>query len=177
MRTEGILLSAARSRPVPSFAPALLPGARFRPGPLRNLPSPAYLSELLSTGDARSLGVALMMVMRDAFDPSMLEDIPLRRQCNAMRDAVLPRGAMRQRAILECFARGEAKSLGDTLGLLITLLVDHPQRDALRGFAAQLFLRDSEPAEEIRRNPLVAAMLAGLGLFPKAPPPTLSTLQ
>ncbi|VVD90883.1 hypothetical protein PCA20602_01619 [Pandoraea capi] len=175
MRPHGFLLDAARSRAAPILTPELLPCARFRPGPLRNLPSQAYLSGLLSTGDAGALGVALMMAVRDAFDPSLLEDIALRRQCNAMRDAVLPQGAMRQRAILECFARGEARSLSDTFGFLITLLVDHPQREALRGFASQLVLRDSEPAEEIRRNPLVAAMLAGLGLFPEAPASAVST--
>ncbi|AJP55957.1 hypothetical protein UC34_01055 [Pandoraea vervacti] len=165
MRAEGILLHAARSRRVPSLTREMLPCARFRPGPLRNLPSQAYLSALLSTGDARALGVALLMVVRDAFDPSALPDISLRRQCNAMRDAILPRDAMRQRAILERFERGEARPLGDTLGLLITLLADHPQREALRDFAAQLCLRDFAPAHEVRRNPLVAAMLAGLGLF------------
>ncbi|AKM30725.1 hypothetical protein AB870_12325 [Pandoraea faecigallinarum] len=177
MRTEGILYLAARSRAAPRLTPDMLPCARFRPGPLRNLPSQAYLSALLSTGDARALGVALLMVLRDAFDPSALQDIALRRQCNAVRDAILPRDAMRQRAILERFATGQAKPLGDALGLLITLLADHPQREALRRFASQLFLRDFPPAHEIRRNPLVAAMLAGLGLFSRTQPPASSVLQ
>lgn len=153
------------------------PGAGFRAGPLRNLPSQAYFSRLLRTGDAPSLGVALMMVVRDAFDPSPLSDIALRRQCIAMRDAVLPREAMRQREILDRFARGEAKHLGDALGHMMTLLVVHPQRDALRVFASQLFQRDSLAVVQICRNPLVATMLAGIGLFPKPKSHSAHTLQ
>ena len=53
---------------------------------------------------------------------------------------------------------------------MMTLLVAHPQRDALRTFASQLFQRDSLAVAQICRNPLVATMLAGIGLFPKPKP-------
>jgi hypothetical protein len=138
-RAIGVLGEAARQR-VP---PALLPFAHrtgFRAGPLRNLPSQRYLS-------------------------GVLDDIALRRRYMAMRDAILPRDAMRQRAILEQFAGGEARRLSDALGGLITLLAEHPQRDSLHAFASELILRGSTASRAICRNPLVAAMLAGLGVF------------
>ncbi|VVE04410.1 hypothetical protein PPN31114_02299 [Pandoraea pneumonica] len=163
-RAIGVLGEAARQR-VP---PALLPFAHrtgFRAGPLRNLPSQRYLSGVLASGDAASIGVALMMVIRDALDPTPLDDIALRRRYMAMRDAILPRDAMRQRAILEQFAGGEARRLSDALGGLITLLAEHPQRDSLHAFASELILRGSTASRAICRNPLVAAMLAGLGVF------------
>ncbi|MGC7404900.1 hypothetical protein ACPWR0_08255 [Pandoraea pneumonica] len=159
----GVLGEAARQRVPPTLAP-FAHHAGFRAGPLRNLPSQRYLSAMLASGDAASIGVALMMVIRDALDPTPLDDIALRRRYMAMRDAILPRDAMRQRGILEQFATGEARLLADALGGLITLLAEHPQRDSLRAFASELILRGSAASVEIRRNPLVAAMLAGLGL-------------
>ncbi|VVD64588.1 hypothetical protein PIN31009_00283 [Pandoraea iniqua] len=167
-RVSGVLCDAARLRVPPVLAPCAR-RAGFRAGPLRNLPSQGYLSVMFASGDATSIGVVLMRVIRDALDPAPLDDIALRRQYMAMRDAVLPRDAMHQRTILERFACGEARLLADVLGGLITMLAGHPQRDSLRAFALALFLRGSTASAEIRKNPLVAAMLAGLGLFERRP--------
>lgn len=104
-----------------------------------------------------------MSALCEALEADPATPWPLRREFDRSRDELLPRAQLDQRRALQRFADGDA-AVAPRLGQLLSLLDAHPRRQALVDLGRRLaretaLLPRGEPA-----NPLVAQLLAGLGL-------------
>ncbi|KMN36763.1 hypothetical protein VI26_05640 [Chromobacterium sp. LK1] len=145
-------------------------GLSFRGGPLRNLPSQAYLRSQIfhSTLDGHAAGRELIKALRDALEPDAAQPFAQRREFEALRNRMLPSGRMQQDDLLRQFADGAPEALAADARRLGGVLAEHPglerQRQALGGFAQTLIRETNLVPPGGRVNPLLGEFLNGLGL-------------
>ena len=145
-------------------------GLSFRGGPLRNLPSQAYLRSQIfhSTLDGHAAGRELIKALRDALEPDAAQPFAQRREFEALRNRMLPSGRMQQDDLLRQFADGAPEALAADARRLGGVLAEHPglerQRQALGGFAQTLIRETNLLPPGGRANPLLGEFLNGLGL-------------
>ncbi|PTU64805.1 hypothetical protein DB032_07660 [Chromobacterium sp. Panama] len=151
-------------------------GLSFRGGPLRNLPSQAYLRSQVfhSTLDGHAAGRELIKALRDALEPDAAQPFVQRREFEALRNRMLPSGRMQQDDLLRQFADGAPETLAADARRLGGVLAEHPglerQRQALGGFAQTLIRETNLLSPGGRANPLLGEFLNGLGLQPRNAP-------
>ncbi|MCD5360262.1 hypothetical protein [Chromobacterium aquaticum] len=145
-------------------------GLSFRGGPLRNLPSQAYLRSQIfhSTLDGHAAGRELIKALRDALEPDAAQPFAQRREFEALRNRMLPSGRMQQDDLLRQFADGAPEALAADARRLGGVLAEHPglerQRQVLGGFAQTLIRETNLLPPGGRANPLLGEFLNGLGL-------------
>ncbi|MGC0152612.1 hypothetical protein ACPRNU_09155 [Chromobacterium vaccinii] len=145
----------------------------FRGGPLRNLPSQAYLRSQIfhSTVDGHAAGRELIKALRDALEPDAAQPFAQRREFEALRKRILPNDRIEQDGLLRQFADGAPEALAADARRLGEVLAGHPglerQRQALGGFAQTLMRETNLLPSGGRVNPLLGEFLAGLGLQPR----------
>ncbi|MCP1290090.1 hypothetical protein NK214_07790 [Chromobacterium sp. S0633] len=148
----------------------------FRGGPLRNLPSQAYLRSQIfhSTLDGHAAGRELIKALRDALEPDAAQPFAQRREFEALRNRMLPSGRAQQDDLLQQFADGAPETLAADARRLGGVLAEHPglerQRQALGGFAQTLIRETNLLPPGGRANPLLGEFLSGLGLQPRNTP-------
>ena len=159
---------AQPTEPPPATGPSVSTqdGAPFASIALRGapprLPAADYLRGYPFRSDPQAPALLLMSALREALEADPATPWPLRREFERSRDELLPRAPLDQRRVLQRFADDAAPA--PRLGRLLSLLDAHPRRQALVDLGRRLaretaLLPRGEPA-----NPLVAQLLAGLGL-------------
>ncbi|POB00604.1 hypothetical protein C2134_00610 [Chromobacterium sinusclupearum] len=147
---------------------------QFRDGPLRNLPSPAYLGswQFHSQDDRLPAERLFVSMLRDALEPHPAQPMQLRRDFDLMRNAVLPNDlsgwGKEQDNVLQQFAQGEASdTLKDYTAQLSQLVVKQLQAKN------PLFIQLRSEAQRLARstnllngggNPMLTPFLSALAV-------------